>query len=168
MANNQPIHNSTFETFFLQQITGENIPVRSFLEAGHDNQVFNTDDEDEDSRTASVGSIPRPRYIISEPYDTFSSLPSDSRRYRKPLSVQDARFYSDIMLDAKSFSPYGNSAQGQIAEHRRLDVPIKEASSLHGRWNVITQEDKDDPYSLDRHGHNVHRIKTGSLRRLDP
>ncbi|XP_068215390.1 serine-rich adhesin for platelets-like [Palaemon carinicauda] len=119
------------------------------------------------SQDPRVCSIPRARSTM-ESFETngrtFSydshSLPRDKRPPRK--SAYDSGFSGD----RKSFSDYGSFLRyyenGTAGGRRDLEGKGRSVKS-----SADLQDERNDPYSLERSGENIHRITTGKLLRID-
>lgn len=160
----------------LRKTNATSIPVQSFKEMnGYDNPSFQQDSPTSSSNPRSSSSlqqcpppslIPRPRssiesYTQREPprssFDT-RSLPNDSRPSRDPRGTYDSG-------QKRTPSPY-YSVPRPLGDPRRGIPDDTRVRRLSGRSDA--EEDLHDPYSLEGRGHNVRRVHSGRLMRIDP
>lgn len=156
------------------KINGTSIPVQSFKEVnGYDNPSFQHSPTPSSNPRSSSSLqqcppptlIPRPRSSIESytqretPQSSFdsASLPTDNRPSSDPRGTYDSGY-------KKTPSPY-YSVPRPLGETRRAPNDSRE-HRLSGRSD--DEEDFRDPYSLEGRGHNVKRIHSGRLMRIDP
>ncbi|XP_069959973.1 uncharacterized protein [Cherax quadricarinatus] len=184
------------EKKYRQEIRGECIPVSSFLEGGHDNPAF-TDTPARPvigsiprvrsavdvcgfrSSCASY-SLPRDNRPCVNPKGSKTSYWTDSRPfspyYSAPETVCDSRQCEDgkeVPRRPRWSSPSRQCEDSkEVPRCSRWSSPSRKCEDGKevprcSRWSSPT-DDKNDPYSLERDGHNVNRVQTGVLRRIDP